>query len=1182
MKNIFTLLFILLCSSTIVLAQYPGGVSASSTNELWLDALQKNVTDGAAIFRWNDFSGNANHADQSLTYRRPRYRANGINGMPAIDFDGNDDYLEIMSNSDFNSNQATHFAVFERSTLNNDVNTIFNMDFSEGSNLIFTATLPAHTRTVLKNSVGDLQRLYFSGGTNQVLSVLWDGTAGTLDGFLNGVAATTNNNSVNTATGHNLGRVGAFNTNYKYDGNIAEIIYYTTVLNSAERNIVENYLAAKYQIATAIDLYTHETTHRYDVVGIGQEADGNNLTASGTSNMDITAVGLANGEYVLTGHDNGGYTANTTDVPGGYNRYNQIWRSTLTGYSGTVDISFDVSTYSLGVDTQYILMVDADGVFATGATEYPGTYNSGTVTFTGVTLTSTSYFTLANGDFEIESTGVTNDWHLTTTWTCGCIPSLGSSVTILTGHDVFIDGQNGQVGDLIIDGSLTFNSTDTLNINGNLTNNNSIDAGTGTFLFTGASLAQNINGSAVSMNNVILDNPLGLTINSSLNVQGWLDVRNGSITTNNALTLLSNASGTAAFINPSAGEITGNYTIQRYLDEGESYYLLAPVVSGSTLEDWNQEFEMQGFTGTEWEGGVSSVYYFDQNNITTNYYQGYTVPSSTFDVIDPKVGYEIYVGDDTKATGARTIDITGTPVTGNISYSCPHVVKLGDPANDGWNLITNPYPAPVRWGTVTKSVNYDAAYRKKFDGSSVAIGNNYLLASGEAFWVHSNAGGSTIDFSSWMAGFNGDITDNYNTKISEESEYLEISLIYDYNATEESNTTYIGFDEQATNLKDNELDAFKLNNVFADKPNLSTENDGHKMEINVLSNNFNDEIPINILTEVPSGSLKNYSLEIKNVADLLQKNKKLVFEDRELGVFIDLVEDTSYSFTMMDSETESRFFLLVESPLDYIKTDVSCFAANDGKIVVEGYGSNSKNYIWKDEFDNIIGSSMSVTGADSLINLTPGTYKLEVTDNVSLVTVENTFIINEPGMIVSAFYSMSGDENGVEISSTQQADTLHIYTNQNVYFESNTSNNSIYSWNFGDLSSSTLENPTHVYFNAGIYKVELLAGNGVCEQVSEQYIKVDNSTGISETNLLEGVNVFTKNNELTIQFNNDLVGDYQIMIYNNVGQEVMKKNVIVTQNHTEKMELNVAQGVYMVTIRKDNFTKTEKIVISNK
>src|SRR5690606_32631685 len=115
--------------------------------------------------------------------------------------------------------------------------------------------------------------------------------------------------------------------NYFLDVLIAEHITYSSALSSAEVNIIENYLAAKYNLTINNDMYAHQATYGNDVIGLGQESDGNNLSAQGTSNLSISIASLNDGEYIFAGHNNAGYSANIADVPTNYSRYNQVWRA---------------------------------------------------------------------------------------------------------------------------------------------------------------------------------------------------------------------------------------------------------------------------------------------------------------------------------------------------------------------------------------------------------------------------------------------------------------------------------------------------------------------------------------------------------------------------------------------------------------------------------------------------------------------------------------------------------------------------------------------------------------------------------------------------------------------------------------------------------------------------------------
>jgi hypothetical protein len=300
-------------------------------------------------------------------------------------------------------------------------------------------------------------------------------------------------------------------------------------------------------------------------------------------------------------------------------------------------------------------------------------------------------------------------------------------------------------------------------------------------------------------------------------------------------------------------------------------------------------------------------------------------------------------------------------------------------------------------------------------------------------------------------------------------------------------------------------------------------------------------------------------------------------------VFTQLTQDTSYSFSMMDTVTQARFFLHVTSPLQLIKNDITCYGANNGKLIANGFSNASKNYVWKDEANNVVATSLNVNGADSALNLVPGIYTVEVTNNVTLETATNTFEIEEPLEITTNFYTLFDYQEEANIVSTDILDTILVYTNQIVFFQNNSENSIAYSWNFGDLISSSLENPTHTYNSSGIYKVELTASNGGCAQSVEQYVNVVNPTSIIETNLLSGINVYNTNNEVIISFVNEVATNYEITIYNNLGQEVVNKNIMANNNHKESIHLdNVANGVYLVSVKNNEATKTKKIVISNK
>lgn len=69
----------------------------------------------------------------------------------------------------------------------------------------------------------------------------------------------------------------------------------------------------------------------------------------------------------------------TTDVPTNMKRITREWQfQEKNGDMGTVNISYPASSVATGFLAPLMMLVDANSIFATGATAYTGVYNTGT------------------------------------------------------------------------------------------------------------------------------------------------------------------------------------------------------------------------------------------------------------------------------------------------------------------------------------------------------------------------------------------------------------------------------------------------------------------------------------------------------------------------------------------------------------------------------------------------------------------------------------------------------------------------------------------------------------------------------------------------------------------------------------------------------------------------------------
>ncbi|MFY0594777.1 Calx-beta domain-containing protein, partial [Roseivirga sp.] len=163
-----------------------------------------------------------------------------------------------------------------------------------------------------------------------------------------------------------------------HSGTFTELMLYNVYLNTAQNTIVNNYLAAKYNLSITNDFYAYQASHPHDVAGIGRH-DVDNIHKAAMSDNILrieNASNLINDEsYMLFGHDNGAIDTwsesiglNTLKIP-------RAWRVDKTGDLGDVDVIIDTSQLPALPSgyTDYILLVDTDGDFSSGVTYYPFT-----------------------------------------------------------------------------------------------------------------------------------------------------------------------------------------------------------------------------------------------------------------------------------------------------------------------------------------------------------------------------------------------------------------------------------------------------------------------------------------------------------------------------------------------------------------------------------------------------------------------------------------------------------------------------------------------------------------------------------------------------------------------------------------------------------------------------------------
>ena len=407
----------------------PGGVGDPANNNIWLMAdrevfsnagttLATNLT---AVQQWNDQSGNGRNALQNTLANRPIYRTGQDNGLPALEFTG-DLFIDPPALAIPGTGGFTYFTVFRDTQTGlgglNDSNGQFILDRTGATNPLVSL------KPITGNFYGFQKRTDAGTGLGGVLSttnintnIKWiemERDRGVSYGlYYNGVLE----NTIADADGDltpPIPRIGrhATTVNGGLRGFLHEFFTYSTILNDAQRVIVNNYVSAKYGTTlTASDVYTMDNAGNgnfdFEVSGIGQAADGSShRDTRGTGVVRIwNPSDLGNNEFLLFGHDNTNLvSSNTVDVGAPVQeRLSRVWRVSQVGRIGSVSLSFDISALAnpLGSNLRLLIDRDGDGFADNDVPPLAGSFVGNTVVFSNVNFANGDRFTLGNTDASV-------------------------------------------------------------------------------------------------------------------------------------------------------------------------------------------------------------------------------------------------------------------------------------------------------------------------------------------------------------------------------------------------------------------------------------------------------------------------------------------------------------------------------------------------------------------------------------------------------------------------------------------------------------------------------------------------------------------------------------------------------------------------------------------------------------
>ena len=495
-------------------------------------------------------------------------------------------------------------------------------------------------------------------------------------------------------------------------------------------------------------------------------------------------------------------------------------------------------------------------------------------------------------------------------------------------------------GDITVAGSLTNNSSGTLNqtagtvaVTGNLTNNGTFATGAGTVLLGGGASTSAILGSAAIRfyNLTIQAGGAQLSTSAGASVRRVLTLTGSFATNANLFTLESASTGDALVVN-SGGVVAGTATVQRYitpsLNPGPGYRHYSAPVNTSTVAD----LTTSGFSPTANPAyntaaaptSVSpfpTVYGYDDARLSLSnnlapFDKGYFSPAALSDPLAVGRGYTVNLA------ASELVDFQGSLTNGDL----PLTLTSSRPsyAEGGWQLLGNPYPAPLDYSRVAaadrlgleaaiyvyqSTSQYAGQYRSYING----IGNP-VLTLGQAFFarVASGLSSATMTFRNRQRLT---VPNGTTFQRTAETRPLVVLTLQGVGSPLLDEAT-VYFEQGATSGFDPSFDAQKLSNLTG--LNLSTSlASGQQLSIDGQPELGTAQRIVPLTVGVPTPG--SYTLAASQLLNL--SAVPVYLRDRQSGALIDLAQQPTYPFMVSNATTlVTGRFELVFSPQQVLAT----------------------------------------------------------------------------------------------------------------------------------------------------------------------------------------------------------------------------------------------------------------------
>ena len=211
--------------------------------EYWFKADSLALSDGAAVATWADSSGNTRDISQGTGANQPVYKTGILNGQPVVRFDGSNDTLARAPEAANKSAAFSMFVVVVPRALGN-----FGAMASAAGSWVFYKWNDQNIRLSAGTALTTTSAAVI--GTPMVYGLTL--VTGSRNIYANGASIGSDSGAFTAnSTGSLVIGADAAAGTFFYNGDVAEFLYYSRVVDSTERSSVTSYLGSKYGITVA-------------------------------------------------------------------------------------------------------------------------------------------------------------------------------------------------------------------------------------------------------------------------------------------------------------------------------------------------------------------------------------------------------------------------------------------------------------------------------------------------------------------------------------------------------------------------------------------------------------------------------------------------------------------------------------------------------------------------------------------------------------------------------------------------------------------------------------------------------------------------------------------------------------------------------------------------------------------